>query len=63
MKNKCELLQEDRRFLYVSAREEKQNSMNLQKRIDSLEEEMVQLKDKLTESEKQVVELKLKCLR
>ena len=40
LKNKCELLQEDRRFLYVSAREEKQNSMNLQKRIDSLEEEM-----------------------
>jgi hypothetical protein len=36
LKNKIDIIQEDRRFLYQSAREEKQRGLNLDKRIKIL---------------------------
>ncbi len=37
LKNKIDLVQEDRKFLYVNAREEKAKSLQLQKKVEELE--------------------------
>jgi hypothetical protein len=37
LKTKVDLIQEDRRFLYVSARDEKQKGMTMMKKIEELE--------------------------
>eukprot|EP00347_Sterkiella_histriomuscorum_P004558 403360006 len=63
LKNKVELIQEDRRFLYVNARDEKQKNMTMQKRIEQLEKDLEETKQKLEESEKQCTDLKLLNLR
>eukprot|EP00347_Sterkiella_histriomuscorum_P005736 403355465 len=63
LKNKVELIQEDRRFLYVNARDEKQKNMTMQKRIEQLEKDLEVTKQKLEESEKQCTDLKLLNLR
>lgn len=44
LKTKVDLIQEDRRFLYVHARDEKQKSMQLEKRVDELEKELEETK-------------------
>ncbi|CDW88143.1 UNKNOWN [Stylonychia lemnae] len=63
LKTKVDLIQEDRRFLYVSARDEKQKGMTMQKRLDQLEKDLQETQQKLEESEKQCNELRLMNLR
>lgn len=63
IKNKISLIQEDRRFLYVQARDDKQKSMQLEKRVEELEADLQEHKDRVTRLEADLKEAKLENLR
>lgn len=46
LKEKVNLLKEDRKFLYVKAKEEKAQNMKLEKQVNELKEELEEYKKK-----------------
>ncbi len=44
LKEKIQLIQEDRRFLYINAKDEKQRANDLQKNVEDLNTELEELR-------------------
>lgn len=63
MREYIDRIQSDRRFLFVQARDDKQQVLDIKKQIKALNNELEETKKKLQEAEKNAKEVKLRVLR